>query len=125
MTLSVRAYRRDKNGEQEFLDVARTGGGDPTLFGFEVCRTELWGAPCMEELGAVLLPSLVAHTPNVEGAELEDLKREVAHLLANRSTISAATGYREDFIAFRLENLLLAVERALAVEGGQGGVVVW
>lgn len=125
MSLGVHAYRRDEEGKQESLVLERTGGGDPTLFGFEVCRTELWGAPCMEELGAILLPGLAEHDLNVEGAELEDLKREAEHLLANLSTISAATGYREDFIAFRLENLLLAVERALAVERGQGGIVVW
>ncbi|MGE6760162.1 hypothetical protein ACQKGO_19260 [Corallococcus interemptor] len=125
MSLGVHAYRRDEKGKQEFLAVERTGGGEPTLFGPEVCRTGLWGAPCMEELGAVLLPGLAEHDLYVEGAELEVLKKETEHLLANRSTIAAATGYREDFIAFRLENLLLAVERALAVEGGLGGVVIW
>ncbi|MBN8472982.1 hypothetical protein JYJ95_41300 [Corallococcus exiguus] len=125
MSLGVRAYRRDEKGEQEFLGVERPGGGEPTLFGSEVCRTELWGAPCMKELGAVLLPGLAEQDLYVEGTELESLKSEVEHLLANCSTISAATGYREDFIAFRLENLLLAVKTAMSVEGCLGGVVVW
>ncbi|MBN9682106.1 MULTISPECIES: hypothetical protein [unclassified Corallococcus] len=123
MTLSVHACRRNETGETEDLTVERTGGGEPSLFGFEVCRTELWGAPCIEELGAVLLPGLAEHDLYVEGAELEVLKSEVENLLANCSTISAATGYREDFIAFRLENFLLAVKRAL-LEGGVGGVCV-
>lgn len=125
MSLGISAFRRYENGEQESLKLARPGGGEPSLFGFEVCRTELWGAPCMEELGAVLLPGLAEHDLHVEGSELEVLKREVEHLLANLSTLSAATGYREDFIAFRLENLLLATERAMAVEGGMGGISIW
>lgn len=121
MSLSVFPYRRTGPGTLEYLEVEATAG-NPSLFGFERCRTSLWGAPCVEELGAVLLPRLAKRDIYAEGPDLEVLRKEAEHLLANRSSIAAATGYAEDFIEFRLGNLLLAIQLAASVEGGVGGV---
>jgi hypothetical protein len=126
MTLSVSVYRKTASGDLE--DVALQpgpAGGEPSLFGFERCRTTLWGAPFTRELGLTLLPSLAEGDIYATGEDLPLLRHEAELLLRRRAELARATGYDEDFIEFRLNNLLRAVAQAEAIEGNAGWVYVW
>lgn len=125
MSLLVSIYRRTPAGTLEEVALQAGPGGDPSLFGFERCRTTLWGAPLARELGLTLLPTLAAGDIRATGEDLRRLREEAALLLQRRAELSRATGYDGEFITFRLENLLRAIAQAEAVEGGAGWVYVW
>ena len=89
------------------------------LFGFEVCRRELWGHPIMPRLGLSLLPSLKDTDICAEGeSPLAQLEAEARLILAQMAQIETATKYTEEFVAFRLQNLLRAIARARELGGG-------
>ena len=59
-----------------------------------------------------------------EGAWLDCLEKEAEFLRANRVAVAAAISYSEEFLEFRLLNLLEAVRCARLVEEGRGGVCI-
>ncbi|HZI14767.1 MAG TPA: hypothetical protein VE153_30645 [Myxococcus sp.] len=126
MTLIVSVYRKTASGDLEDVELQPgPKGGEPSLFGFERCRTSLWGSAFSRGLGLVLLPRLAEGDLHATGEDLHLLRQEAELLLQRRAELSQATGYDEDFIEFRLQNLLRAVARAEAIEGNSGWVYVW
>jgi hypothetical protein len=126
MSLLVSVYREVAPGKLEDVGPQpRPAGGDPSLFGFEVCRTTLWGAPFTRALGLTLLPGLAEGNIYATGEDLLRLQQEAELLHQRIHDLSQATGYQEEFIEFRLQNLLGAIAQAMAMEGGAGWVYVW
>lgn len=126
MTLIVSVYRKTASGDVEDVELQPgPEGGEPSLFGFESCRATLWGAPFTRGLGLTLLPSLAKGDLHATGEDLHRLRQEAELLLQRRAELSRATGYEEDFIEFRLQNLLRAVAQAESIEGNAGWVYVW
>ncbi len=104
-------------------DTGQGGEGDRTLAGFEHCRHELWGARAVRSLGCILLPSLATQNVYAQGADLTQLAAECDLIISHLPTIAAATGFLEDFIRFRTENIAEAVRQASTLEHGM--VVIW
>ena len=126
MTLTVSVYRKTASGELHDVELQPgPAGGEPSLFGFERCRTTLWGASFTRDLGLALLPGLAEGNIYATGEALPRLRQEAEFLLQRRAELEHATGYREDYIEFRLGNLLRAIAQAEAIEGGEGWVYVW
>lgn len=75
----------------------------------------------LSSLGAEFLPQLADGDLWVSEDEVESFAVECALLLANCAVIAVASGYEEDYIQFRLTNMIDAAHRAR--EAG-GGVVV-
>jgi hypothetical protein len=123
MTLRVCACRIGPNGEcAESLD-AQLPEPRNELFGFEVCRHELWGAPIVRELGCGLLASLAdGDVYAADEAVLAQLEGEARHLLAHLADVEGATGYEAEFVQFRLDNLLAVVAYARSAPTGTVGV---
>jgi hypothetical protein len=92
------------------------------LAGFERTRTTLWGSAAVRALGAALLPLLADGDLWVAAEEVEAFAAECALLLDERAAIADATGYGQDYIEFRLANMIGAAQRARLAGGG---VVVW
>lgn len=113
MTLSVSAGYETTEG----VDVRIPLASD--LAGFESARHNYYGSPRSRELGLELLPQLVdLMWLEVRGPELEQLKLEIAILLAQEPA-----GECGDFWRFRLENLRRAVDLAQA-HGDTGYVLI-
>jgi hypothetical protein len=112
MTLTVSAYARTAQGDMLTFDPAETDSPRNDLFGFEVCRKELWGAQVMETLGLEILPSLTTHNIYAEQAELDQLETEAQTVFQNLALIADRTLYSTDFIAFRIMNLVWAINKA-------------
>ncbi|QRK12387.1 hypothetical protein JQX13_21595 [Archangium violaceum] len=125
MSLLVSVYRKKASGDMEDVELQPGPGGEPSLFGGEQCRTTLWGAPFTRALGLALLPSLAERDIYATGEDLRLLRREAELLLRRRAELARATGYDEDYIEFRLQNLLRAIAQAEAIEGEAGWVYVW
>jgi hypothetical protein len=114
MTLAVYAYTRRADGTMEHIKTEHP----KTLAGFEVCRHDLWGADVMDTLGLSLLPTLKTRNIEAEGKDLEQLEREVKIVLSNLQLIHKHTQYSEDYIQFRAQNILDAIECAKSLNGG-------
>jgi hypothetical protein len=112
MTLTVSAYARTAEGDMLNFDPVATDAPRNDLFGYEVCRKELWGAPVMESLGLEILPSLTTGNIYAENAALDQLDTEAQTILKNLAFIADQTLYATDFIAFRILNLVWAVSKA-------------
>jgi hypothetical protein len=54
----------------------------------------------------------------VSGKELNVLEAEVQTILANLDSLSAATGYQTDHIEGHCSNILRAIAKARAIDGG-------
>jgi hypothetical protein len=112
MTLSVNTYALTMDGDRVLFDPEAADAPRNDLFGVEKCRTELWGAPIMQSLGLELLPSLKIGNIYAEFADLETLEAEAQTVLNNLVRIADQTLYATDYIAFRILNLVQAVNKA-------------
>ena len=111
MTLTVCAYTEDI----PWIDL----GPGKYLFAFEVCRRDLWGHAEMESLGIRMLIELREYDLLVDCKEDFDTLAQDAHLiLSNINLIARETKYDEEFIRFRIQNLLDAIAKAREVNGG-------
>ena len=72
----------------------------------------------MTQLGLVLLPSLRETDIFAEGEKLRALEKEIRTINSALLQITEATSYPGDFIAFRCQNALRAVEVARELGGG-------
>lgn len=117
MTLSVNVWvwADESRDGIRFLEFP-TDGSD--LAGTEVTRTGLWGSPVVRSLGAIFLPRLADGDLWVSDDEVEAFIAECDLLLANLATIASALDHREDYIRFRLTNMINAGRRALQAGGG-------
>lgn len=121
VTLTVDVWVVDETcpGGVRILEVP---AGASDLAGFEKTRTDLWGSAVVRSLGAEFLPQLAGSDLWVNHEEVEAFTAECSLLLANGALIAAAVGYGEDYIRFRLANMVDAARRA---GRAGGGVVVW
>jgi hypothetical protein len=123
MTLMVRPYRirrrhkrvRGRASKRPKLAPHRIGD---ECAGFERSRNDLWGHESAGLLGLVLLPSLAQSDLYAEGTALDALEAEVQTLLTNLDRFSGATGYSADYIESRCRNILRAIAKARAIDGG-------
>ena len=123
MTLSVCAYRIGPDGEWAGSIDAPLPEPRNELFGFEVCRHKLWGAPVVRELGCGLLASLAdGDIFAADEAALAQLEGEARRLLAHLADVERATGYEAEFVQFRLDNLLALIAHARTAPTGTVGV---
>jgi hypothetical protein len=115
MTLTVHAYSHE-SGKRVWIDL----GPGKELFGFEVCRSELWGHEIMPSLHLTILPTLKEIWGFLieDTQELEMLEQEAYIIRDNLLQIAQQTGYSEQFIMFRTQNLLDAIAIAREVSGG-------
>lgn len=119
MTLLVNVFTLDKAGKTEVLDSSPDGSD---LGGHEAMRTLLWGSSSIRSIGARYLPELASGDLWVMPDRIESFLMECDLVQAHIPEISASTGLREDYITFRLNNMIKAAQRA---KGLGGGVVVW
>jgi hypothetical protein len=82
------------------------------LFGFEVYRKTVWGSNVMKELGCKLIASLSETDIFAYGEDLQELKRECHVILSNIDHVVNRGIEREDFIVFRINNVLEAIKVA-------------
>lgn len=119
LTVDVWVVDQEKVSGRRILDVPPNASD---LAGFERTRRTLWGTAAVRSLGAAFLPRLADGDLWVDVDEVAAFAAECAMLLAERAAITAATGYGEDFLEFRLANMIAAAQRA---RSAGGGVVVW
>lgn len=117
MTLSVKAYIRDRDGQVVYLPIP-SSGGNPHLAGFESTRYTFYGSKEAKKLDLSILPLLAEqYGVHIEGKKLDQLKEEVETLLKNLPV-------SDDYWPFRLNNILRAIEVAKA-HAPDGCVVIW
>jgi hypothetical protein len=121
VSLSVNVWVVDET-DPDKIRILEVPDGRSDLAGSERTRTELWGSSFVRSLGAAFLPQLVGGDLWLAHDEVEAFAAECALLLANRTMIASASGYRADYIHGRLTNMVDAAHRA--IQAG-GGVVVW
>ncbi len=107
MSLTVSFIYLSENFKDKFLRP------ENDLFGFEICRKELWGHKMLKDLGCKVIPALNEKDLFIVNEELELVYRDCVIILKNSSAISSATNYSEIFIEFRINNLLRFVETAV------------
>jgi hypothetical protein len=117
MTLSVDVWVVDET-EPEKIRILEGSIPGSDLAGVETTRTELWASTAVRSLGAVFLPQLAEGNLWVSNDEVEAFATECTRLLANRTMIASKSGYGEDYIQFRLTNMVHAARRALQAGGG-------
>lgn len=83
------------------------------LFGFEICRKELWGNQKSNDLGCLIIPKLKEFDLFIIKDELQMIYEDCQIILENINEISLVTNYSEEFIEFRINNLLKFIEIAL------------
>ena len=108
----------EQGGRVRVLDTEN----DSDLAGVERTRTELWGSSSLRELGARFLPSLADQDLWVYPEDLDAFQAECEMVVARLWKIADETGYVEDYVGFRIGNIIQACMRARYVGGG---VVVW
>jgi len=93
------------------------------LAGFESARTKLWGSEAVIELGAVFFPRLRGGDLYVQPEEMAEFRAECALLATHTDDLlTEASGYSEEYIATRLQNITNAANRATAIGGG---ILIW
>jgi hypothetical protein len=119
MSLLVNAYTRGDGGEMVILE-----SNDPSeeLAGFEVFRKTFYGGQTARSLGLRLLPVLADADLYVEGRDLDVLQAEAELVLQNVDRFADEAAASPEMLRFRMQNILNAVARAQAANGG---VVVW
>lgn len=90
------------------------------LFGFEICRKELWGNQKLKDLGCIIIPKLKELDLYIINDELQTIYEDCQIILKNIDEISLVTDYSEEFIKFRINNLLNFIEIALDSKGDLG-----
>lgn len=83
------------------------------LFGFEICRKELWGNQKLNDLGCLIIPKLKEFDLFIIKDELQMIYEDCQIILENINEISLVTNYSEEFIEFRINNLLKFIEISL------------
>lgn len=107
MSITISFIYLSENFKGEFLNPASD------LFGFEICRKELWGHKILKDLGCKVIPALNEKDLFIVNEELEAAYEDCLIILQNISEISSASNYSEIFIEIRVNNLLKFVETAL------------
>lgn len=119
MSLLVNVFTRMPDGKLVVIDPAEQSA---ELAGFESYRQKLYGGQAARALGLCLLPQLDGGDLYVEGAELEQLRREAEVALANIERFEAETQTTAERLRPRFENIIAATHRAAELGGG---VVIW
>jgi hypothetical protein len=101
-----------------FSNINIESGSD--LFGFEVCRKELWGNPKLKDLGCTVIPKLNESDLYIINGEFHEAYADCQIILKNLTEISLITNYSEEFIKFKINNLLKFIEVALRNEDDLG-----
>ncbi|WP_265429625.1 hypothetical protein [Chryseobacterium sp. YIM B08800] len=83
------------------------------LFGFEICRKELWGNQKLNDLGCLIIPKLKEFDLFIIKDELQMIYEDCQIILENINEISLVTNYSEEFIEFRINNLLKFIKISL------------
>lgn len=107
MSITISFIYLSENFKGEFLNPASD------LFGFEICRKELWGHKILKDIGCKVIPVLNEKDLFIVHEKLEIVYKDCLIILKNISEISLTTNYSETFIEFRINNLLKFVETAL------------
>ncbi|RZJ49557.1 MAG: hypothetical protein EOO19_05215, partial [Chryseobacterium sp.] len=76
------------------------------LFGFEICRKQLWGNKKLTDLGCIIIPKLKESDVFIINGELSEVFNDCQIIINNISEISLITNFSEEFIKFRINNLL-------------------
>lgn len=114
MTLSIGVFTYDEAGNLAHHDL------DPgrDLAGFEVYRTQFWGAQIMLDLGLELLPRLREGIWLwVDQPDLAQLEREARIILEHNVQIAEVTVVEEHKVLWYANNLLNAIELARTING--------
>ncbi|MFI0357931.1 hypothetical protein [Actinomadura sp. 9N407] len=119
MSLLVDVFVMNEAGERVLLDSPADGSH---LAGHERMRTMLWGSEAVRELGARYLPVLADGDLWVDPGDVPSFLSECELIRTNIPALAAATERSEEYISFRLNNIIQAARRAIDLGGG---VVVW
>lgn len=84
------------------------------LFGFEICRKELWGNQKLRDLGCIIIPKLNESDLYIINDNLQTTYKDCQTILKNINEISLVTNYSAEFIEFRINNLLKFIEVAIS-----------
>ncbi|MFG1889795.1 hypothetical protein ACGFIR_18245 [Micromonospora sp. NPDC049051] len=115
----------DEHGGRRLADSPADGSD---LAGFESWRTEVWGSPAVNSLGARYFPTLATGDLVVAPDEVPDFLDECELIRANLHAIAPADAIRKPHqwyvaqISARLSNVRDAALRAQRIGGG---VIVW
>lgn len=112
MTLQVKPYRRDREGDIQWLTVPSEHSD---LAGLESSRRSFWGSAAVKQLGLTLVPTLAHGDIYAEDGDLRQLEQEVGVLVGYVSQLSDVTERR--YWLFRLSNVQAAI-RVAAQHGG-------
>lgn len=90
------------------------------LFGFEICRKELWGNQKLKDLECTIIPKLETQDIFIIKDDLYKLYNDCEIILKNSFEISLITNYSKEFIELRINNLLSFLEIALENKNNLG-----
>ncbi|WP_294288394.1 hypothetical protein [uncultured Chryseobacterium sp.] len=107
MSLTISFIYLSENVKDKFLNP------ESNLFGFEICRKELWGHKMLKDLGCKIISELNEKDLFIVNEELEIVYRDCIIILKNSSVISLTTNYSEIFIEYRVNNLFEFLKVAL------------
>jgi len=114
MSLIVCVYVYDRNGVKTEIEL----GQAKDLAGFESSRDKLYGSELAEKLGLKLLPQLKSQDLyEIKGEQLNELERELNIIIENLNQFSEVSGFKQDYIKVRVENIINAVQTAGKVDG--------
>lgn len=119
VSISVDVYLRNDSGN---LVILTTPPEESDLVGHDDTRHTLWGSPTVRALGATVVVGLSRGDVWVDFGQLDDLVTDCELILKHLTEVAAAAGRGEDYLRFRVGNLLAATERARA---HRAGVVIW
>jgi len=114
MSLSVCVYVYDENDEKNKIELGQ--GND--LAGFENLRHKLYGSKLAEDLGLKLLPQLkFQDLYEIKGEQLKMLENELEIIIENLNQFSEESGFEQDYINDRIQNILNAAQIAGRIKG--------
>jgi hypothetical protein len=120
MSLIVCTFHRDPVTDA-YIDDPYPEEPGRDLAGFEVWRTNVWGAEAAIRRGAYFLPTLAKSDLYVEHEELDAFEAECQLLLRDIEGFAAEIQEDGAAIRHRLENFLWAIKQA---RQGNGGVYI-
>ncbi|MFF8411339.1 hypothetical protein [Streptomyces omiyaensis] len=119
MSLLVHTFVLAPDGTMDLLEDPPCGRD---LAGFERSRTTLWGSAAMRALGARFFPLLAGDDLRVQPEELAEFLAECDAVRPHLAALAAHSGYTEEYVTARFDNIAAAARRAREVGGG---VLVW
>lgn len=119
VSISVDVYLRNDSGN---LVILTTPPEESDLVGHDDTRHTLWGSPAVRALGATVVVGLAQGDVWVDFGRLDELVADCELIGKHLADVAAAAGRSEDYLRFRVGNLLAAAERARA---HRAGVVIW